>query len=292
MTDLLYAEWIKTAGNRRLVAFLVWIYPIGMAAFMTIMVIAQMASSGPSREVILLSAGRWTQDVLWTWDLITGFPMNIFGRMLLLAFMAAAFAGEYQWDTWKNIIPRSRRPLLIISKLATIVSISVIALLATSIVVGLGQVLVHRVAGVDYGPQMSWKAIAPFATDYAREAFLAALSLAILAAFSGVATLITHSLLGGLLCGFGFSILEPQELWYVLGALFDRPGIVNLYRFMPTYNLNNLRSWWANRSSWIPSAPGFTAQPTPLFSSVVLGLWLAGLVALALYVFQKQDLAS
>jgi ABC-2 type transport system permease protein len=292
MTDLLYAEWIKTAGNRRLAAFLVWIYPIGMAAFMAIMVIAQIASSGPSHEVILLSAGRWTEDVLWTWDLITGFPMNVFGRMLLLASMAAAFAGEYQWGTWKNIIPRNRRPLLILSKLATVVSITMLALLATSIVVGVGQALAHRAAGVDYGPQMSWKAIGLFATDYAREAFLAALSLAILAAFSGVATLVTRSLLGGLLCGFGFSILEPQELWFVLGTLFDRPGIVNLYRFMPTYNLNNLRSWWVNQSSWVPSTPGFTAQPTLLFSSVVLGLWLVGLVALALFVFEKQDITS
>lgn len=292
MTDLLYAEWIKTAGNRRLVAFLVWIYPIGMAAFMAVMVIAQMVSSGPSREVILLSAGRWTDDMLWTWDLITGFPMNVFGRMLLLAFMAAAFAGEYQWNTWKNIVPRSRRSLLILSKLVTVVSIAVIALVLTSAVVGLGQALAHRAGDVDYGPRLSWRAIAPFATAYAREAFLATLSLTVLAAFSSVATLITRSLLGGLLCGFGFSILEPQELWYVLGTLFDQPGIVNLYRFMPTYNLNNLRSWWVNQSSWVPSTPGFTARPTLLFSSVVLGLWFVGLVGLALFVFEKQDIAS
>ena len=54
----------------------------------------------------------WTDTFMASW----GFANNLFGRMFLLGFTAVTFAGEYQWGTWKNIIPRQRRSLLIMAK--------------------------------------------------------------------------------------------------------------------------------------------------------------------------------
>jgi hypothetical protein len=292
MLNLFRAEWKKTIKNYKLTTFLVWIYPIGMAAFLTILLIVQLSTASSDQGAIAPSSGQWTADVLVTWNIVSSFPANIFGRMLPLAFMAVVFAGEYQWGTWKNLVPRSRRVALILTKLATLTVVVMIALVSTSVIVGVGQGLGHKIAGLAYGPPLTGKVLADFAGDYVREALLGMMSLLILAAFAASAALFTRSILGGLLFGFGFSILEPSEFWLVLGIVFSKPEIVNLYRFMPTYNLNNVRSWLVTHRALAAVPSGFTAQPSLAFSCGMLALWLLGLTALAILVFQRQDITS
>jgi ABC-2 type transport system permease protein len=292
MFNLFRAEWKKVVKNYKLTTFLVWIYPVGMAAFLAILLIVQLSTKSSAQGAVAPSSGQWTADMLVTWNIVSSFPVNVFGRMLPLAFMAVVFAGEYQWGTWKNLVPRNRRVALILTKLAALTVIVMTALVSTSVIVGLGQSLGHRMAGLAYGPALTGEVLADFARDYAREALLGMISLLILAAFAGSAALLTRSILGGLLFGFGFSILEPSELWLVLSILLSKPEIVNLYRFTPTYNLNNVRSWLVDHSALAAVPPGFTAQPTLAFSVGILALWLLGLTALAGFVFQKQDITS
>jgi ABC-2 type transport system permease protein len=292
MFNLFRAEWKKVVKNYKLTTFLVWIYPVGMAAFLAILLIVQLSAKSSAQGTVAPSSGQWTADMLVTWNIVSSFPANVFGRMLPLAFMAVVFAGEYQWGTWKNLVPRNRRVALILTKLAALTAIVMTALVSTSVIVGLGQGLGHKMAGLAYGPTLTGEVLADFARDYTREALLGMISLLILAAFAGSAALLTRSILGGLLFGFGFSVLEPSELWLVLGILLSKPEIVNLYRFTPTYNLNNVRSWLVDHSALAAVPPGFTAQPTLASSVGLLALWLLGLTALAAFVFQKQDITS
>ncbi len=83
------------------------------------------------------------------------FANNLFGHTFLLGFTAVTFAGEYQWGTWKNIVPRQRRSLLIIAKFINLGVLILIAFGLMSLILGLGQGLLTRMAGVPYGPEVT-----------------------------------------------------------------------------------------------------------------------------------------
>ena len=116
MVSLIRAEWTKAIKNYKLTSFLVWVFPVSQVAWYSIIVLVGLLGSSNSVDLMMTSSGSWIEDMMGVWALATTFPYNVFGRMLPLAFMAVVFAGEYQWRTWKNIIPRSRRWKLILAK--------------------------------------------------------------------------------------------------------------------------------------------------------------------------------
>ena len=111
MTSLFHAEWQKAVGNRWVTGFLVWIFPVGALAFVIFSCITMLLVSS-FREVFAQDISTWTASMVGVW----AFATNPFGRMFLIGFMAVTFAGEYQWQTWKNVIPRSSRTSLILVK--------------------------------------------------------------------------------------------------------------------------------------------------------------------------------
>lgn len=291
--SLLRAEWQKVMKNYKLMGFLVWLYPIGLAAFFIMAVIAALVSER-IQAMIATTSGQWTSNMLGTWFLVTSFPMNIFPRMLPLAFMAVVFASEYQSGMWKNLVPRSRRISLILAKFVILILVVMISLILCSLAIGIGQVLSHIAAGVAYGPALSLAVLSDFLGEYAREALLGMASLVILAGYAALAALLTRSILGGLLAGFGLSVLEPMTFTILLltGSLLDKPGIINLYRFTPTYSIQNIRSWLVGNVPFTQVGAIFTAQPSLAFSYIVLGTWIIGLILLVISIFERQDIVS
>lgn len=294
MLSLLQAEWKKTTSNRMLSGFLVWIYPVGVGAFMLMMLLVSLVSESSAQAMAATSSGQWTSDMSAIWLFISTFPGNIFGRMLPLAFMAIVFAGEYQWGTWKNLIPRSSRPALILAKYCTLTAFIMLSLFITSLLTAVGQALGHSVIGAAYGPELSAANLIEFAPTYFQHALLALISLVILVGFAALSALLTRSILGGLLAGFGFSVVEPMSLmlFYLVGKLIARPEMINLYQYTPTYNLDNLRSWFAQQGAAAAPLAGFTAEPRMGFSVIVLAIWILGLVTLSLLIFQRQDITG
>ena len=120
------------------------------------------------------------------------------------------------------------------------------------------------------------------------------LSLILLAGYAAVAALLTRSILGGLLAGFGISLLEPMSfaMLILVGRLLTRPEIINLYQFTPTYSSDNIRSWLTSGVAFTRVNEYFTAEPGLAVSSLVLSAWIVGLVGLAAYVFERQDITS
>ncbi len=109
---------------------------------------------------------------------------------------------------------------------------------------------------------------------------------------AALAAVVTRSILGGLLAGFGLSVLEPMSFMVLLllQRVFDWAEVINLYRFAPTYNLDNARAWLANGEGFLQ--PGMTlAEPPALgVSLLLLVAWIGLLLGGAVLAFQRQDI--
>jgi ABC-type transport system involved in multi-copper enzyme maturation permease subunit len=294
MINLLRAEWKKTIWNYPLTGFLVWAFPVGVLGFYLVMLIGGAFSREWMYGMLKVGSGAWTEDALGAWGMILAFPFTILSRMLPLAFMAAVFAGEYPSGMWKNLIPRNRRALLILAKMVVVIVMMVLALVATSAVIVAGQGLGRRLVGWEYGPALTADAISSFGIHYAQTVLLGILVLTILAAVAALAAILTRSVLGGLLVVFGFSVVDSLSMYVLmlLARIFSVPGIVDLYRFLPGGNIDNAQSWFRTGAAVRLPFENFSMGPELSFSLLMLLIWCAGLVGLALWVFQRQDITS
>jgi ABC-type transport system involved in multi-copper enzyme maturation permease subunit len=294
MINLFRAEWKKTVWNYRLTGSLVWVFPVGMLGFYLVMLIGGLFSREWMSGMLEVGSGNWTQDAIGSWDMLLAFPFTVLSRMLPLAFMAAVFAGEYQSGMWKNLIPRNRRANLILAKMAVLILLMVVALVATSAVTVAGQGVGRYLVGWEYGPGISPEELVVFATRYGQTVLLGILTLLILAAMAALAAILTRSVLGGLLVGFGFSTVDSLSMYLLmlLARIFSAPGLVNLYRFTPQCNIDNAQSWFRTGAAVRLPFDLLSTGPDLAFSLAILVIWAAGLIAIVLAVFQRQDITS
>ncbi len=297
MVNLFRAEWRKVFANFRLNSFLVWIFPIGFFAFYAVMILFSLFSEPMQAGVEYFGSGDWTVDSLATWDMMITFPSNLFARMLPLAFMAVVFAGEYGWRTWKNVVPRTERWKLILAKMAALVSLVMLSLILTALVSAVGPLTGHRIHGLLYEPAFSLPVLWRFLFDTAKLALISLLSLTILAGYAGIAAITTRSILGGLMVGFGFSVLDAVSLGMLglLGTVLNRPSLINLYQFTPTYNLGNMQSWLMHGEALQTLTAGLAPlSTTPGFwlSAAIIAGWFVILIGGSLLLFQRQELTE
>ena len=289
MYRLLQAEWIKVIKNFKLTSPLVWVYPIGAASVygLGILLIGSLLEN-------VFEPTQWTSDALSIWSAINGFPVSVFGRLLPLAFMAVFFAGEYQWGTWKNIVPRCSRRVLIISKMIILIFVVMLSLLMTSGIVTSLQWLGHRINGLAYQPEFTSNSFIDFLRVYLREVNFGLISLSIIASFAAIAAILTQSVLGSLLLSFGLSIFEIISglLLAVLGRFLGAEKLINLYQYMPSYCIANIRSWSVEGIVYVTEFPGFTAEPSLGISWLILLVWVIGLIGISIWLFQRQDITS
>ncbi len=294
MINLFRAEWVKIAGNRWVAGCLVWIFPVGALAFMIVVGVI-MALSSTAREQFFDAPAQWTEQAVAVWNI----PNNPLGRLVLLGFTAVVFAGEYQWQTWKNVVPRNRRSLLIVIKFLALGAFIVTAFVLMSILWTVGTGVLSRIAGVPYGPSLTGGVLADFAGDYALAAALAFTSTIIAAGYAALAGMLTRSILGGVLVGFAITFVENllAPVLALIGLLLDIPRIVHLYRLTPGYNLLNVSSWINSDEAieWtiqVSDKARYTMTDSLAFSIFVLAAWVVGLVGLTIFLFRRQDIAS
>lgn len=294
MLNLFRAEWTKIAGHRWLTSCLIWIFPVGAVAF-TLAMAAILALSEPARTAFRSDTVLWTEQLVGTW----GFLNNPLGRLLLIGFTAVMFAGEYQWQTWKSIIPRNRRVPLILNKFVTLGVFVVVAFALMSVLLTLGMGLLRAIADAPYPPELSASVIRTTASDYTRSAVLGFISTLIAAGYAALAAMLTRSILGGVLVAYAVTFAENLSAvgLIVIAFFLDFPGILQLYRFTPGYNLLNLDAWIRTgagnpivldygASNRVELADSFG------FSAVVIAAWVVGLIGLTVYLFRRQDITS
>jgi ABC-2 type transport system permease protein len=295
MRDLFRAEWLKIAGNRWVSGCLIWIFPI--VAFGAVVVLALILSlSSSAREGFRGdNSPLWTESAMTVWNI----PNNPVGRLILLGFTAVVFAGEYQWQTWKNIVPRNRRVPLILIKFLALGVFVVVAFLLMSLIWTLGVGLLSQIVGVSYGPKITSDVLSDFAGDYSLTVALTFTSTLIAAGYAALAAMLTRSILGGVLVGFALTFAENLSIvgLLLIGYFLNIPRIVHLYRLTPGYNLLNVTSWINDKVALnmdVDVGPNvkYVLSDSLTFSVVVLVVWVFGLIALTAYLFRRQDITS
>lgn len=296
MRDLFRAEWLKIAGNRWVAGCLIWIFPLAAIVFLIVAGLI-LSFSSDAREGFQQDEGPlWTENAIIIWSI----PNNPIGRLILLGFTAVVFAGEYQWQTWKNVVPRNRRVALILTKFLALGVFVVVAFFLMSLIWTLGWGMLTRIAGASYGPRITGEVLDDFAQDYLLAAALAFISTIIAAGYAALAGMITRSILGGVLVGFGLTLVEGVSIvgLILIGWFLRIPDIVHVYRFLPFYNLINVASWLNDHvpATMRPYEDGeysdIVFSDSLEFSVVLLAIWVIGLIALTVYLFRRQDITS
>lgn len=294
MVNLFHAEWSKIAGHRWLTGCLIWVFPVGAVAFTVVLSII-LALSDSARASFAADTMTWTETLVGAWSFLN----NPLGRLLLIGFTAVMFAGEYQWQTWKNLIPRNRRVALILIKFLALSAFVVVAFALMSVLLAAGMGLLRAIAGAPYGPEVTASVVRATASDYARSAGLGFLSTLIAAGYAALAGMLTRSILGGVLVAYGLTIAESLSLVaLILVAYFlDFRDVVHAYRLTPGYNLLNLDAWFRTGES-APFEVAFSSNEMLVvhdsaeFSALVIAVWVIGLIGLTVYLFRHQDITS
>ncbi|MBN1681908.1 MAG: ABC transporter permease [Anaerolineae bacterium] len=295
MLNLFQAEWIKIIGNRWASGFLIWIFPVGAFGFIVIFGLilalspvarenARGDDTGPDANTL-----QWTKQALDVWD----FPVGVMGRLILLGLTSVVFGGEYQWQTWKNIVPRNKRIPLILTKYCMLALVIVLAFALMSFIMAAGYGLLARIVGVSYGPALKGSVIVDFAGDYIQKALLALVAIIISTAYAALGTMITHSIIGGVLVGMLLTYAEALSAlgMAVIAHFLDQPVILNLYRLTPGYNLQNVNEWLSHGQPDSANLFDMLEVSDSLeFSAMALAGWVIGLIALSAYYFHRQDI--
>lgn len=288
---LFRAEWHKIVGNRWVTGCLIWIFPI-LAVLATLLALLAAALSSSFRAGIQAEPALWTDIMIFPWFI----PNNPLGRGLLLGFTAVLFAGEYQWNTWKMVVPRSRRIPLIIVKFVTVALFVVFAFTLMSVLLTAGIGLLSLVCGASYGPALSdGEAISSFIEDYSLQMLYAFISTLIAAGYASLAAMIARSILGSVMTAIVLTLAEsllflPLAL---LSWLLKTDMIMHAYRFIPTYNLLNMFTWLSGETpGGVEFISGEVVVDSLRFSVVVLACWVVGLISLTAYLFHRQDITN
>src|SRR5690606_8593044 len=294
MVNLFRAEWTKIAGHRWLTSCLIWIFPVGAVGF-TVAMSAILLLSESARTSFAADTVTWTETLVGAWSFLN----NPLGRLLLIGFTAVMFAGEYQWQTWKNLIPRNRRAALILNKFLALSVFVVFAFALMSVLLTVGMGLLRAIAGASYGPDITAEVLRTTTADYTRSAGLGFLSTLIAAGYAALAGMFSRSILGGVLVAYGLTIAENLSLVALLliAIFLDFRAIVHLYRFLPGYNLQNLDSWFrigepAPLEIAFSGTDRLVVRDSAEFSALVIAAWVVGLIGLTVYLFRRQDITS
>lgn len=287
MLDLFRAEWKKVTGNRLLVGCTVWIFPIlGCGALPLFSLI--LLASGNSRREYILDPARWDDIGLGVWG-IANFPIS---RLFLISFAATLFAGEYQYQTLKSVLPGNRRLALIVTKFVAMTAFIVMTFLATIFILIIGFGIINLIFGADYPPALNGTNVSEFLKDTLLNASITFASTLIFAGIAALVSVLTRSILFGVMASVFLTLLESFGLilaLVIIASLTGVDSITDLYLLAPTYNSGNILQWVNDNSAAPPIIEG--RDTLSLGQSIaVLAFWIIGVVGLSSFIFQRQDI--
>ncbi len=295
MRSAFAAEWRKLLGHTKAVSFLVLIYPVAALVILLLLQILFPVLVERAREMMREMPISWTNDLLWIWNAMNSFPGGTFLRMPFIAFIAIGFAGEYQWGTWKNIVPRQSRARLILAKFLVLGLLILLSLLLTSLVMASGGWLRAALLDIPFGPALVDLDLGSFLQGVVLQILLTFVGTLIVASYAALIAMYSRSIVATLLLSVGVGIVEYASslLLLVLGQVLQRPNLVNIIVVTPSYNLDNVRSWVVNGvGSSFGGFPGFTAVLPLWLSVLILLVWLGGLLGGTAVLFRRQDITS
>lgn len=201
-------------------------------------------------------------------------------QLLLIVGASVVFAGEYRWQTWRAILPRSERLALLTAKFAAYALFAAASLGLT----GLAGWLVQTYAAVVLGVEPATAIPLAQAMQASAVAFGASvLQVLVIAGLVAVVSVISRSVLAATAGPFIF--LVGLEL------LASRQSIVDadpVFAALPNMAARGLREYAAGLAG-DPDAVGLQlASP----GALALLVWILVLAAIALAAFRRQDLSE
>ena len=281
MIDAVRAEALKMARHRG-TWLMVWIYPIGVALIVVGTLIYTMFA-GASDEAPG-SAAQWIRDTTLFWHAPGSGP----GRILLASFTALVFAGEYGWNTWKLVVPSSRRSELIAAKWLIVIAFTLMALTATQIVtfVGIG---IEAAQGTRIPDDVTFGAVM---TAQVRAAAYSLVPIIYAVSFAGMFAVLTRSILATVVLSIALVIVESSLP--LLGLFFyaRAPGLTEfLIQATPPFHVENLTEWafYERPYSLVLSLERALETGWGTSLAMVLG-WSALAAVVTLASFKRQDM--
>lgn len=286
MLNLFRAEWKKTTGNRCLVGCTIWVWPLLMIGIMAIVLVV-LAADTDSRNGLQETPFEWTEIALIGWAL----PNNLLVRLVLMGFVAAVFTTEYHHSTWKSILPSNARARVILMKFLAIALFIVLAFTITTFILVIGMGFIHTIVGADYPPALSGSVLSDFIEDMLLNMFLTFISIMILSGLAALASIVTRSLLFGVVVSIGLVLVESIGLpiFILIGTeVLKQEWMGNLYLITLSYNTGNIFTW-VNLDE--AAETGFNGITTlELWQSLaILFFYMFITVGASVFAFQRQD---
>jgi ABC-type transport system involved in multi-copper enzyme maturation permease subunit len=262
--------------------FLVWIYPIAFFLILAIAIVAGVVNADPPRAV---GAGEWMTDTALVWAV----PADGFGRLLIAAFVAILFAGEYGWNTWKLVVPHRSRSSLIAAKYALVVILFAIAYALSGAITIVMSWLEDLATG---DPVPAGITVGGLLHAHGKGALAALAPFLFTIAYSSLAAILTRSTIAALVIGIVVATAEAVLVQF--GPMFAiyMPGLVwGLYHALPGYHLANLVRWVGEGAAKLVDFPGghVVALPWTTSLAIVAG-WTVALIAATFESFRRQDI--
>lgn len=281
MLDAIRAEALKMRRHRGTWA-MVWIYPILIGAILAAALVYR-AIAGAGEETVA-SAADWVRDTTLFWHAPGSSP----GRILAAAFTALVFASEYNWNTWKLIVPVRRRWQLIVAKWVIITGFILAALLLTNIIILIGE-WIGSLMGAPIPEDVTFSAVLQ---ENARAAAYSLIPMIYAMAFATLVAVVTRSVLATIVVSIGLVILEGILGLLGVFAYSRAPAVTQfLIEATPPFHIENLTNWAFYRTgAELPLGPEFTLDASWGTSLAIVGAWSIAAGALAIGWFLRQDM--
>ena len=283
MLDALRAEAAKI-GRHKATWGLVWIYPIALIGVIGLIVVMTLVNGGDVVDKPP-SLAEWLDDASAFW----GAPRQAVVRILIAAYVAVVFAGEYGWNTWKLIVPHRARAGLLAAKYALVLILFAIAFAIASILFTAGVWTDDVMSG---DPMPAGITLAGLAGAHGTAALGAIAPVLVTIGYASLAAILTRSMVGALIVSIIMIAVEsliggfaPMLAVYLPSAMWA------LVHFLPGYHLANLATWIeAGEALSMPFPSGAVLALGWTTSLAVVAAWTAGLIGAAFLLFRRQDI--
>lgn len=216
-----------------------------------------------------------------TMEAVSGSNVFIVQLFFLIAG-SAILAGDYRWETWRFLTPRNTRANLLLAKLATFAMATLIGL----VLLALGGIIGATLSATLIGGGVEWaKAGADPIKPLLGMFGISFLEMMALGAFAAVVAVLTRAGLAALLVPVGVWIFQGVVMGQVSKGFADpfAPPLPYLAGF-PVLQSDLLKAALSPPEFAIGNAVNWPA------ALLALLLWIAGLTALAVWLFRRQDL--